>query len=72
MCTFMEKRIHVLDLLQLQSASTPKSKFTNKCNSRATTHAVTAAHGNKQPSNISSQHHIIYQCNLFMKSTASE
>ncbi|CAI6376223.1 unnamed protein product [Macrosiphum euphorbiae] len=72
MCTFMEKRIHVLDLLQLQSSSTPRSKLTNKCNSRATTHAVTAAQGNKQPCNICSQHHIIYQCNLFMKSTASE
>ncbi|CAI6364889.1 unnamed protein product [Macrosiphum euphorbiae] len=72
MCKFMEKRIHVLDLLQLQSSSTPRSKLTNKCNSRATTHAVTAAQGNKQPCNICSQHHIIYQCNLFMKSTASE
>ncbi|XP_022172622.1 uncharacterized protein LOC111035344 [Myzus persicae] len=72
MCKFMEKRIHVLDLLQLQSSSTPKSKLTNKFNSRASTHTVTAAQGNKQPCNICSQHHIIYQCNLFMKSTASE
>ncbi|XP_029341263.1 uncharacterized protein LOC115033213 [Acyrthosiphon pisum] len=72
MCKFMDKRIHVLDLLQLQSSSTPRSKFTNKCNSQATTHAVTIAQGNKQPCNICSQHHIIYQCNLFMKSTAIE
>jgi len=72
MCKFIEKRIHVLDLLQLQSSSTPRSKLTNKCNGRATNHAVTAAQGNEQPCNICSQHHIIYQCNLFMKSTPSE